>query len=77
MRLALGKWGSLEDTDEEITLDSVDMDNDRSEEVHEDTRRRRRPRRSYGSGGSGYSRGGDRGFSGDRGRSRDRERTRW
>ena len=76
MRLALGKWGSLEDTDEEITLDSVDMDNDRSEEVHEDTRRRRRPRRSYG-GGGGYNRGGDRGFSGDRGRSRDRERTRW
>jgi replication factor A1 len=80
MRLALGKWGSLEDTDEVITLDSVDMDNDRSEEVHEDTRRRRRPRRSYGGGGGGgYNRGGDRdrGFSGDRGRSRDRERTRW
>lgn len=78
MRLALGKWGSLEDTDEEITLDSVDMDNDRSEEVHEDTRRRR-PRRSYG----GYDRGGDRsrdrgGYSsGDRGRSRDRDRSRW
>jgi replication factor A1 len=75
MRLALGKWGSLEDTEEVITLDSVDMDNDRSEEVHEDTRRRRRPRRSYG--GGGYNRGGDRGFSGDRGRSRDRERNRW
>ncbi|MFX0013744.1 MAG: hypothetical protein ACFFB2_03185 [Promethearchaeota archaeon] len=80
MRLALGKWGSLEETDEEITLDSVDEDNDRSKEVHEDTRRRRRPRRSYG----GYNRGdrgdrGDRGgySSGDRGRSRDRERTRW
>ncbi|MFX0124578.1 MAG: hypothetical protein ACFFAE_13180 [Candidatus Hodarchaeota archaeon] len=80
MRLALGKWGSLEETDEEITLDSVDMDNDRSEEVHEDTRRRRRPRRSYG----GYNRGnrgdrGDRGgfSSGERSRSRDRERTRW
>ncbi len=78
MRLALGKWGNLEDTDEVITLDSVDMDNDRSEEVHEDTRRRR-PRRSYG----GYDRGGDRdrdrgGYSsGDRGRSRDRDRSRW
>ncbi|MHA2202814.1 MAG: hypothetical protein ACW991_03920, partial [Candidatus Hodarchaeales archaeon] len=78
MRLALGKWGNLEDTDEEITLDSVDMDNDRSEEVHEDTRRRR-PRRSYG----GYDRGGDRGrdrggySSGDRGRSQDRDRSRW
>ncbi len=75
MRLALGKWGSLEDTDEVITLDSVDMDNDRSEEVHEDTRRRRRPRRSYG----GYDRGdrGDRGGYSSRDRNRSRDRTRW
>ena len=53
MRLALGKWGTLGDTDEEIELDSVKMDNDRSEEVHEDTRRRRqyqsRGDDSYGS----------------------------
>ena len=34
MRLALGKWGKLEDTDEVIDLESVDMNNDRSEEVH-------------------------------------------
>ncbi len=70
MRLALGKWGSLEDTDEVITLDSVDMDNDRSEEIHEDTRRSRRgPSRGYGGRGDrgGYS-------SGDRDRSRDRNR---
>jgi len=75
MRLALGKWGSLEDTDEVITLDSVDMDNDRSEEVHEDTRRRRRPHRSYG----GYDRGdrGDRGGYSSRDRNRSRDRTRW
>ncbi|MHA2075851.1 MAG: single-stranded DNA-binding protein [Candidatus Hodarchaeales archaeon] len=45
MRLALGKWGSLEDTDETIELDSVNLENDRSAEVHQDTRRRRR---SYG-----------------------------
>ncbi|MHA2244636.1 MAG: hypothetical protein ACXADY_06670 [Candidatus Hodarchaeales archaeon] len=72
MRLALGKWGSLENTDEVIKLDSVDMDNDRSEEVHEDTRRRRQ-QRGYG---GGYGSGGrDRGgYSNDRGRSRDRPR---
>jgi len=42
MRLALGKWGILEDTDEVIELDSANMENDRSAEVHNDTRRRRR-----------------------------------
>ena len=63
MRLALGKWGKLEDTDKVIELDSVDMNNDRSEEVHEDTRRRP-PRSGYG---------GDRG-SGNRNRSRDGNR---
>jgi len=42
MRLALGKWGTLEDTDEVIELDSANMENDRSAEVHNDTRRRRR-----------------------------------
>ena len=52
MRLALGKWGTLEDVDEVIEKDSVNMENDRSEEVHQDTRRRRyQPRGgdSYGS----------------------------
>lgn len=74
MRLALGKWGSLEDTDVVIDLDSVDMDNNRSEEIHEDRRRRRRPQR-YNRGG--YNRGGGRGgySSGDRDRSK--ERSRW
>jgi replication factor A1 len=47
MRLALGKWGTLEDTDEVIELDSVNMENDRSSEVHQDTRRRRRRRQPY------------------------------
>ena len=47
MRLALGKWGSIEDTDEEISLDAVNSENDRSKEQHEDRRRRR----SYGRGG--------------------------
>ena len=55
MRLALGKWGSIEDTEEEISLDSVNSDNDRSKEQHEDRRRRR-----------SYSRGG--GYGDDRGR---------
>lgn len=49
MRLALGKWGTLEDSEDTIELDAVNMDNDRSEEIHEDRRRRRiRPRRSPG-----------------------------
>ncbi|MHA2164945.1 MAG: hypothetical protein ACXAC6_02205 [Candidatus Hodarchaeales archaeon] len=51
MRLALGKWGSIEDTEEEISLDSVNSENDRSKEQHED--RRRRPRYDRGSGSSG------------------------
>lgn len=56
MRLALGKWGTLEDVDEVIEIDSVNMENDRSEEVHQDTRRRRYDRR----GGDSYDRrGGD------------------
>lgn len=42
MRLALGKWGKLEDTDEVIELDSANMENDRSAEVHSEARRRRR-----------------------------------
>jgi replication factor A1 len=47
MRLALGKWGTLEKSEDTIELDAVNMDNDRSEEIHEDQRRRRiRPRRS-------------------------------
>ncbi|UCE14490.1 MAG: hypothetical protein JSV04_04760 [Candidatus Heimdallarchaeota archaeon] len=79
MRLALGKWGSLEDTDVVIDVDSVDMDNNRSEEVHEDRRRRRRQRYDRGGydRGGGYNRGGGRGgySSGDRDRSR--ERSRW
>jgi replication factor A1 len=49
MRLALGKWGTLEESEDTIELDKVNMDNDRSEEIHEDRRRsRRRPRRSPG-----------------------------
>lgn len=42
LRLALGKRGILEDSDDSIGLDDVNMDNNRSEEVHEDRRRRRR-----------------------------------
>ena len=42
MRLALGKFGTLEDTDEVIELDSANMENDRSAEVHTVTRSRRR-----------------------------------
>ncbi|MFX0182771.1 MAG: single-stranded DNA-binding protein [Candidatus Hodarchaeota archaeon] len=49
MRLALGKWGTLEESEDTVELDAVNMDNDRSEEIHEDRRRRRRrPRRSPG-----------------------------
>jgi hypothetical protein len=58
MRLALGKWGSIEDTEEEISLDSVNSENDRSNEQHED--RRRRPSYSRGGGGSGGGYGDDR-----------------
>ncbi len=47
MRLALGKWGTLEEADEIIELDSVNIENDRSSEVHKDTRRRRRRRQPY------------------------------
>lgn len=75
MRLALGKWGNLEDTDAEIDLDSVNMDNNRSEEVHEDTRRR--PRRDYGGYGRGRGGRGDRGGYSSDDRSRSRDRTRW
>ena len=53
MRLALGKWGSIEDTEEEIPLDSVNSENDRSKEQHEDRRRRPSYNRGGGSGG-GY-----------------------
>ena len=78
MRLALGKWGSIEDTDDTISVDDVKTDNDRSLEQHED-RRRRRPfdrggdqrRSSYGGGSS--SRGRDN--SGYRGRSDRQERS--
>ena len=62
MRLALGKWGTLEDAEEAIQVDNVNMDNDRSKEQHEDRRRRRRYNRGGGYGRSSY--GG--------GRSRDR-----
>ncbi|MCK4849373.1 MAG: hypothetical protein KAT16_10120, partial [Candidatus Heimdallarchaeota archaeon] len=62
MRLALGKFGSIEDTEEVIELDSVNKENDRSKEQHED---RRRP--SYNRGGGG---GGDRGSYGGGDRSR-------
>ncbi|MHA1513854.1 MAG: hypothetical protein ACTSRJ_07345 [Candidatus Hodarchaeales archaeon] len=65
MRLALGKWGSIEDTEEVIELDSVNSENDRSKEQHED--RRRRP--SYNRGGGGGGGSGSGGYGGDRGRS--------
>lgn len=81
MRLALGKWGILEDAETKIQLDDVDMDNDRSKEQHED--RRRRPRYDRGGGGYGQkssygggrsSRGRDSGYRGqsDRQDSQDR-----
>jgi replication factor A1 len=80
MRLALGKWGTLEDAEKTIQVDDVDMDNDRSKEQHEDRRRRRR----FNRGGGGYGRssyGGGRSrnrSSGYRGRSDRQERQeRW
>ncbi len=82
MRLALGKWGSIEDTEETISLDDVNTENDRSKEQHEDRRRRRRSydrgggqrRSSYG-GGRSY-RGRD--SSGYRGKSdRQDQQERW
>ncbi|MHA1974613.1 MAG: single-stranded DNA-binding protein [Candidatus Hodarchaeales archaeon] len=51
MRLALGKYGTLEESEESLSLEEVNMDNDRSEEEHQVRRRRRvRPqgRRSRG-----------------------------
>jgi len=60
MRLALGKWGKIEDTEEVISLDSVNSENDRSKEQHEDRRRRQ----SYDRGG-----GGGGGYGGDKSRS--------
>ncbi len=85
MRLALGKWGSLEDSEESISLEDVNMDNDRSKEEHEDRRRRRRSydrggrggygrQSSYGGGGNRSYRG--RGNSGYRGRSSE-SKERW
>ena len=81
MRLALGKWGILEEAETKIQLDDVNMDNDRSTEQHED--RRRRPRYDRGGGGYGQkssygggrsSRGRDSGYRGqsDRQDSQDR-----
>lgn len=70
MRLAKGKYGELENADEEIT--DVNLDTNRSDEEHQ---RRYRERR-YDRGGGGY--GGDRrsGGWGDRGSDR-RRRDRW
>lgn len=69
MRLALGKWGSIEDTNETIDLEDVDMENDRSKEEHEDRRRRRRSFDRGGRGGYGrQSSYGDRGNRSYRGR---------
>lgn len=82
MRLALGKWGSIEDTDETIDLEDVNIENDRSKEEHEDRRRRRGGFDRGGRGGYGrQSSQGDRGnrsyrgrdSSGYRGRSSDRQ----
>ena len=78
MRLALGKWGTLEDAETQIPLDEVNMDNDRSKEQHEDRRRRRYNRGGYGRqsyGGGRSSRGRNSGY---RGRSDRQERQeRW
>jgi replication factor A1 len=82
MRLALGKWGTLEDAEKAIQVDDVNMDNDRSKEQHEDRRRRRRYNRGGGGGGYGRSSyGGGRSrnrSSGYRGRSDRQDRQeRW
>ncbi|MHA2272278.1 MAG: single-stranded DNA-binding protein [Candidatus Hodarchaeales archaeon] len=63
MRLAKGKYGELQDTDEAI--DDANLDNDRSSEEHQ--RRFRQRRGGFGGGG-----GGDRGGYGDRGGGRGR-----
>ena len=82
MRLALGKWGSIEDTEDVISSDDVKTENDRSLEQHEDRRRRRPYDRGGGSqgqssyGGGRSSRGRDN--SGYRGRSdRQESQDRW
>jgi replication factor A1 len=68
MRLAKGKYGELQDTDEAI--DDVNLENDRSSEEHQ---RRFRPRRGgYGGGGRGEYGDRDRGGYGDRDRNRGR-----
>ncbi|WP_455140875.1 single-stranded DNA-binding protein [Candidatus Hodarchaeum mangrovi] len=49
MRLALGKWGTLENANESIALENVNMDNDLSEQEHKISRRRkfrRHPRKN-------------------------------
>jgi len=74
MRLALGKWGSIEDTEEVIELDSVNSENDRSKEQHEDRRRRPSYNRGGGGGGGGSGGSGGGGYGGDRGRSSSRGR---
>jgi replication factor A1 len=65
LRLNVGKYGELSDAEE--TIEEVNMENDMSEEEHEDTRRRG----GYGGGrgGGGYGgRGGGGGYGGGGGR---------
>jgi replication factor A1 len=64
LRLNIGRYGELKDSDTEI--DEVDSENDLSAEEHE--QRPRRPRYGGGRGYGGYQRDGDRRDRGDRGR---------
>ncbi|MHA2142859.1 MAG: hypothetical protein ACXADC_14760 [Candidatus Thorarchaeota archaeon] len=59
LRLNVGKYGELSDSEEAI--EEVNMENDMSAEEHEDTRRR-----DYGRGGGGYGGGRGGGYGGDR-----------
>ncbi|MFX0116547.1 MAG: single-stranded DNA-binding protein [Candidatus Hodarchaeota archaeon] len=75
MRLAKGKYGELQDTDESI--DEVNLDNNRSNEEHQRRFRQRRYDRDrrgggFGGGGRGRSNWGD-----DRGRDRRDRHDRW
>ncbi|MFX1509414.1 MAG: single-stranded DNA-binding protein [Promethearchaeota archaeon] len=71
LRLNIGRYGELKDTDSEI--EEIDMDNDLSAAEHE------RPPRRYGGYSRGYSGGGGgyrRGGGGSRRGGRDRDRGR-
>ena len=64
LRLNIGRYGELKDSDTEI--EEVDTENDLSAEEHE--QRPRRPRYGGGRGYGGYQRDGGRRDRGDRGR---------